>query len=306
MQKLPVAAGPGLLRGDSNAFIHGGRVVRANLRADAVFEGRDDFSTCRVIFGICAEDDSDIEREANGIALNLHVAFLHDVKQADLNFSGEVWKLVNGEDAPIRARQQSVMNRELARKFMPTAGRFDGVNVADEVRDCHVGRSELLHVAIVGREIRNRSRVSQARDFFAATTADRRVRIVANLAAGEIRHMRIKQCRKRAQNTAFRLSSQAEQNEVVPRENRVHNLWHNRIVIADNAGKNTRVITVTQAGDQVFTKLVFHTAGAQTIFGKDTAAQFAERMRKTHETPRKNLVLNYTLEATSSRRHATM
>ena len=115
MHRVPVAAGPGFLRGDGDAFIHGGGIVRANLGADAVFERRDDFSASRVVFGIRAEDDGDIERQADGISLNLHVAFLHDVEQADLNFSGEVGKFVDGEDAAIGAGQQAVVNRELAR-----------------------------------------------------------------------------------------------------------------------------------------------------------------------------------------------
>jgi hypothetical protein len=54
--------------------------VGANLRADAVFERCDDFSASRVIFGVGAENDGDVERKADGIALNLHVAFLHDVE----------------------------------------------------------------------------------------------------------------------------------------------------------------------------------------------------------------------------------
>jgi len=77
--------------------------VCANLGANAVFERGDDLSTSGVVFGIRAEDDGDIEREANGVSLNLHVAFLHDIEEADLNFSGEVGKFVDGEDAAIGA-----------------------------------------------------------------------------------------------------------------------------------------------------------------------------------------------------------
>ena len=72
---------PGFLRGDGDAFFEGLRIVGADLRADAVFERSDDFAARGVVLGVGAEDESDIEVEAHGIALNLHVAFLHDVEE---------------------------------------------------------------------------------------------------------------------------------------------------------------------------------------------------------------------------------
>jgi hypothetical protein len=137
---LSAAIGPGFLRGDGDAFIDGGGVVGANLGTDAVLQRRDDFSASGVVFGIRAEDDGDVERKADGITFNLHVAFLHDVEEADLNFSGEIRKFVDGEDAAIGAGQQAVVNGELARQFVAAAGGFDGVDVTDEVGDGDVGR----------------------------------------------------------------------------------------------------------------------------------------------------------------------
>ena len=275
MHRLAVAAGPGFLRGDGDAFIDGGGIVGANLGADAVFERRDDFAAGGVVLGIGAEDDGDVERQADGIALNLHVAFLHDVEQADLNFSREVGKFVDGEDAAIGAGQQAVVNGELARQFVAAAGGFDGIDVADQVGDGDVRRGEFFHVAVVGREIRNGSGVAEARDFFAAAAADGRVGIVANLAAGQIRHVRIEQRRQGAQDAAFGLAAQAEQNEIVPRENGIDDLRNNGVVVADDAGENAGVVVVTQTGDEVVAEFVFHAAGAQALFGKGAAAQFA-------------------------------
>src|SRR5208282_280497 len=103
--------------------------------------------------GIRAEHDGEIERQADGVSLNLHVAFLHDVEEADLNFSGEIGKFVDGEDAAIGARQQSVVNRELAGKFVTAASGLDRIDVSDEVCDSDVGRGEFFHVAIVRSEI---------------------------------------------------------------------------------------------------------------------------------------------------------
>src|SRR5438445_4892850 len=45
-----VAADPGFLLGDGHALFEGGWVVRANFRADAIFEWRDDFAASRVVF----------------------------------------------------------------------------------------------------------------------------------------------------------------------------------------------------------------------------------------------------------------
>ena len=78
--------------------------MRANLRADAIFERRNDLSARGVVLRIRREYERDIERQADGIALNLNVAFLHDVKEANLNLSGKIGQFVDGEDAAIGTR----------------------------------------------------------------------------------------------------------------------------------------------------------------------------------------------------------
>ena len=135
-----VALGPGFLRGDGHAFFDGGGIVRADFAADAVLERRDDFAARGVVLGIGGEDQQHVERQANRVALNLHVAFLHDVEKADLNFAGEVGQFVDGEDAAIGARQQAVVHGELVAKVAAAAGGLDGIDVADDVGDGHVGR----------------------------------------------------------------------------------------------------------------------------------------------------------------------
>ena len=99
-----VALDPRFLRGDGHAFFDGGGIVRANFAADAILERRDDLSARRVVLRIRGEDQQHVERQANRVALNLDVAFLHDVEQADLNFAGEIGQFVDGEDAAIGAR----------------------------------------------------------------------------------------------------------------------------------------------------------------------------------------------------------
>ena len=121
----------------------------ANLAADAVLERRDDFAARGVVLGIGGEDQQDIERQANRVALNLDVAFLHDVEQADLNFAGEIGQFVDGEDAAIGARQQAVVHGEFVAKVAAAAGGLDGIDVADDVGDGDVGRGQLFDVAML-------------------------------------------------------------------------------------------------------------------------------------------------------------
>src|SRR5205085_11702594 len=146
-----VARRPGFLFSNLDSFFDGCRIVRDDLGADAIFERRDDLAARRVIFGVGRKDEQHIERQAYGITLNLYVAFLHDVEQTDLHFAGEVWQFVDGEDAAIGARQQAVMNRQFVREQMPAARRFDGIEVADQIGDGHVGRRQLFDVAIATR-----------------------------------------------------------------------------------------------------------------------------------------------------------
>ena len=105
---------PRFLFGDGDAVLQIRRIVRADLAADAILERRHDLAARRVVFRIRREHEHDIERQAHRVALNLHVAFLHDVEQADLNLAGQVGQFVDGEDAAIGARQQAVVNRQFA------------------------------------------------------------------------------------------------------------------------------------------------------------------------------------------------
>src|SRR5580692_2141599 len=89
-----IACDPGLLRSDRHAFFKRRRIVGPNFRADTVFERSDDFSASGVVFGIRGENDQDVQRQAQRVTLNLNVAFLHDVEQADLDFAGEVGEFV--------------------------------------------------------------------------------------------------------------------------------------------------------------------------------------------------------------------
>ena len=188
----------------------------ANFGADAVLQRRNDFAARGVVFRIGAEDQGHVERHAHRVALNLHIAFLHDVEQANLDLAREIRQLVDGEDAAIGARQQAIVNRVLAAQLVAALGRLDGIDVADQVGDGDVGRRQLFHVAIIGGQVRNGRVVGIVGQQFAAAAANRRVRIVVDFAAAQVRHMRIEQAGKRAQDAAFRLPAQSEKNKIMP------------------------------------------------------------------------------------------
>src|SRR5262249_38165901 len=75
------ARNPRFLLRDVHAEVDRGRIVRHDLAADAILERRDDFAARRVVLGVGREAELYVEGEADGIALDLHVAFLHHVEQ---------------------------------------------------------------------------------------------------------------------------------------------------------------------------------------------------------------------------------
>ena len=119
----PSRVSPRFLRGDRHRVVARLRVVRADLRADAVLERRDDLAARRVVLGVRGEDHQHVQRQADRIALDLHVAFLQDVEQAHLDLAGEVGQLVDGEDAAVGARQQAVVHRQLVAEVRGRAAR---------------------------------------------------------------------------------------------------------------------------------------------------------------------------------------
>src|SRR5712664_4189544 len=232
-----IAAHPGFLRGDGHSFFEAGGIVRANLCADAVFQRSDDFSARGVILGIGSEDKEHVEREAQGIALNLNVAFLHDVEEADLNFSGEVGELIDGEDAAIGSRKKAVVDGEFVGEVAAAAGRPDGIDIADDVGHGYVGSG----------------------DFFAARAADGFQRIVIDFAASDDGHLRIEQVDEAAKNSAFGLAAEAEQNEIVAGEQGIDDLRDDGVLVAMHAGEKR--LAFFNGTEQIAAELILYGAG---------------------------------------------
>ncbi len=100
----------------------------------------------------------------------------------------------------------------------------------------------------------------------AAAAADGHIRIVVDLAAAQVGHVRVEQRSKRTQNAALGLAAQSQQNEIVPRKNCVDDLRHDGVVIADDAGKHR--IAGAHARHEIVAHLVLHAPAAQPLFGK--------------------------------------
>ena len=137
-----------LLLDDRDLELDVERVVRADLRAEAVLQRRDDAAAVRVVLGVRRRDEHDVEREPDLVAADLHVALLEHVEQTDLDALGEVGELVDREDAAVGARHEPVVDGELVGE-VATLGDLDRVDLADEVGDRRVGRRELLAEAAV-------------------------------------------------------------------------------------------------------------------------------------------------------------
>src|SRR5207249_11188212 len=111
-----------------------------------------------------------------------------------------------------------------------------------------------------GREVVNVSSVAFFGDQLMAATADGRVRIVVNLAASDEGQLGIEQRGERAQNAALGLAAQAQQNEIMARQDGVDELRHHGIFVADDAGEYFLAGILAQAGDEILAHLVFYAA----------------------------------------------
>ena len=112
--RAAVALGPGLLGCDRHGVLERGGIMRADFGSDAVLQGGDDLASRRVVFRIGGEDKRHVERKTDRVALNLNVALLHDVEQANLNLARQIGQFVDGEDSAVGPGQQAVMNGQFA------------------------------------------------------------------------------------------------------------------------------------------------------------------------------------------------
>ena len=155
--------------------------------------GRDDLAARRVVLGVGGEDQGHVQLQPDRVAFDLDVPFLHDVEEAHLDLSRQVGQLVHRKDPAVRPRQQAVVNGELIGQVQAAPRRPDGIHVADDVRDGHVRRRQLLDVAQIPGQPRDRRLVSLFRDALATGSAERCVRVVVDLAPGDHRDLVVQQ-----------------------------------------------------------------------------------------------------------------
>ena len=228
----------------------------ADLAADAVLERRDDLPARGVVLRVRGEDHADVDGQPHRVALDLHVPLLEDVEEAHLDAPREVGQLVEGEDPPVRPRQQAVVHGQLAGEVEPSARGPDRVHVADDVGDGHVGRRELLDVALVRREPGDRGGVALLGEEVAAALAQRPEGVVVDLAPRDHRRRRVEQAGEAAQDPALRLAPQAQQDHVVPRQHGVDELGDDGVVVAHDAGEDGRARL--ELAQQVAAHLLLH------------------------------------------------
>ena len=108
----------------------------------------------------------------------------------------------------------------------------------------------------------------------AAAAADRMKRVVADFASGHIRQALVKKPGEHADDAGFGLSAQSQQNEIVPREHGVDNLWNHGIFEADHAGE--QVVAALELADQILAQLAFHGPLAKMPLAKFAVFQCSE------------------------------
>ena len=144
------------------------------------------------------------------------------------------------------------MDGQLIAEVAPL-GDPDRVDLADQVRDRRVGCGELLRVALLGGQPRQLGGVAVLGDEVAAAAADRRVRVVVDLASGDRRDGVVEQRDERADEPGLGLAALAEQHHVLAGEDRVLDLRDDRIVVAADPAE--QLLVVAQLADEVAAKL---------------------------------------------------
>ena len=223
-----------LLVDDRELVVEGPRIVRPDLRPEAVLERRDDPAAARVVLGVRARDDEQVEREADREAADLDVALLEDVQQAHLDPLGEVRQLVDREDPAVGARDQAVVEGHLVAE-VAALGDPDRVDLADQVGDRDVRRRQLLGVAALARQPVDRGRVAVLGDDREGARRDRSRRVVVQLAAADDRDRVVEQADQEAGESGLRLAALAEEDEVLAGDDRVLDRGQDALVIADDA-----------------------------------------------------------------------
>ena len=158
---------------------------------------------------------------------------------------------------------------------MAAANGFDRVNVADDVGHGDIGRRKFFDEARVALNPRDGRLVAVALNRLPPVGRDRMKRIVVDFGTRDDGNPFVEQVGQLTDDAALGLPAQAEQDQIVPRENRVDDLRHDRLVIADDAGKDS--FARAQFAQEVGAQFVFDRSGAVAAL-----SEFAEGVRQFH------------------------
>ena len=116
-------------------------------------------------------------------------------------------------------------------------GGFDGVDVADEIRDAHIWGGQLFDVTVAAVQPLNGGLVTAGLEDGPALRRDRRHRVLGKWRARQHRNPFVQQIRQAARNPRLGLAAQAEQIHAVPGEQGALHIGQHRVVISDDALK---------------------------------------------------------------------
>ena len=212
-------------------------IVGVDLRAVAVFQRRYDAAPVGVILRVGRRHHIDVQRQPDAVALDLHIPLFHQVEQPHLNPLGQVGQFVDAEDAPVGARHQPIVNRQLVRQIMPFR-HLDGVDFANQVGDGNVGRRQLFRVALFPRQPLDGRIVALFGHPVVAGAADGGVGVAVDFAAGHFGDGLVQQIDHTADEPRFGLPPLAQQNDILPGQDGVFQLGNHRLLKADDAGED--------------------------------------------------------------------
>ena len=138
---------------------------------------------------------------------------------------------------------------------MPAFGGLDRIDVADNIGNRHIGSCQLFDKARIAIDPGDRRGILMQLNRLPAVRADRMIRIIVDFRTGNDRNLIVEKICKLANDAALCLATQAQQNQIVPREDRIDELRNNRLVIANNAGK--QFLAPLEFANQIRAHLVF-------------------------------------------------
>src|SRR6267154_87244 len=137
-----------------------------------------------------------------------------------------------------------------------TLSDFDRIDLANKIRYRNIRGREFFRVAGVAMDPDNLCRVTFLRRQLHASTANRRKRIVKDLAARKRRRVLVEQAGQRADDPRLRLPALAEKNHVMTGEHAVFDLRDYGFLVADDSRQD--LLAAPQPREQILAHLHPH------------------------------------------------